>query len=77
MKPETERLKELMRLTGWNQAQTAHELGLAQSNVSRVLNEKTAMHGSTKVLLEKLIEEAEQLLELDQKKAGSNSGVNF
>lgn len=66
MKPETERLKELRRLTGWNQAQTAHQLGLAQSNVSRLLNEKTAMHGSTKVLLEKLIGEAEQSLALDK-----------
>ena len=56
MKPETERLMELMRLSGWNQAQTAQELGLNQSNVSRLLAEKTAMHGSTKKLMEILLQ---------------------
>lgn len=75
MKPETECLKRLMRLTGWNQAQTAKQLGLAQSNVSRLLNEQTAMHGSTKVLLEKLIKEAEQSLARDRNERRASSVV--
>lgn len=77
MKPETECLQHLMKLKGWekNQIATAQALGVTQATVSRLLNELVPMHGSTKVLLEKLIKEAEQSLELDQKKAGSNSGV--
>lgn len=56
MKQETQDLQELMRLTGWNQAQTAKELGIVQGNVSRLLREKSAMHGSTKILIKMLLQ---------------------
>ena len=62
MKQETQDLQKLMRLAGWNQAQTAKELGIAQGNVSRLVHEKSAMHGSTKILIEKLLKECEQVV---------------
>ena len=67
MKPETEQLKELMRLTGWNQAQTAIELGIAQGNVSRLLREKNAMHGSTRKLIEILLTRHNNVLQPTEK----------
>lgn len=77
MKPETERLQYLMKLKGWekNQIATAQALGVTQATVSRLLNELVPMHGSTKVLLEKLIGEAEQSLARDPRERGASFDV--
>jgi plasmid maintenance system antidote protein VapI len=72
MKPETEHLKKLMELKGWKQVQTAEALGVSQPTIQRLLKESVPMHGSMKVLIEKLIEEAEQSLAADLTSAGEN-----
>lgn len=75
MKIETERLKKLMELKGWKQTQAAENLGVSQPTIQRLLKEVVPMHGSMKVLIERLIQEAEQSLALDRKRRRSNSVV--
>lgn len=57
MKLETEKLKELVDLLEGNQTTAAETLGISQSMISRLLHEEVAMHGSTKILVGKLLEE--------------------
>lgn len=78
MKPETEKLKALVALLQGNQTTAAEALGISQSTVSRMLREEVSMHGSTKLLLEKLLEEGKynNALAADQNPPRENLVVN-
>ena len=57
MRTETVELQHLTKLLQENQSEVAKRLGISQPMVSLLLREKVTMHGSTRLLIQRLIRE--------------------